>query len=105
MEKFLIFIDDADDAALYPLSRLRAMTVAANATILCKFDNSIGGTADNDHDVVTITCTADKEKDVFVALAKQLTRNNNGPLVVCDDVTGNHFHKDIVSCTITLIAA
>ena len=66
MEKFLIFIDAADDAVMYPVSRLRAMTVAADATILCKFDNSIGGTSDNDHDVVTITCTADKEKEVFV---------------------------------------
>ena len=105
MEKFMIFIDDADDAVMYPVSRLRAMTVAANATILCKFDNSIGGTSDNDHDVVTITCTADKEKDVFVAIAQQLTRNVNGPVVIVDDVTGNHCHSDISSCTITLIAS
>ena len=105
MEKFLIFIDDADDAVMYPVSRLRAMTVAADATILCKFDNSIGGTSDNDHDVVTITCAADKEKEVFVAIAQQLTRNVNGPVVVVDDVTGNHCSPHITSCTITLIAS
>ena len=37
MDKFLIFIDAADDAAMYPLSQLLGMTVAADATLLIKF--------------------------------------------------------------------
>ena len=35
----LIFIDAADDAAAYPLSRFLGMTVAADATILMKFES------------------------------------------------------------------
>ena len=37
MEKLLIFIDAADDAACYPLSSFVGMTVAANATIKMRF--------------------------------------------------------------------
>ena len=42
MDKFLIFIDAADDAAMYPMSRFLGMTVAADATILVKFSSSVG---------------------------------------------------------------
>ena len=104
--KMLIFIDAADDAAMFPVSRLRGLTVAADATVLVKFDSSIGGTADGDHDVVTITATADKELDVFKGIADAIAKpgiaGNNGYVVVCDDVNSVFAHPNILSCTITL---
>ena len=36
-DPLLIFIDDADDAAAYPLSRLYGMTVAGDGAVLMKF--------------------------------------------------------------------
>ena len=99
---FMMFIDDANDAAMYPTSRLRGMTIASSATILIQFDSSVNATADGDADLVTLTVTAGKEKAVMAAIAKQITTHVTGALVVCDDVTGNHCHADIVSCTILL---
>ena len=32
MDKFLIFIDAADDAAMYPVSKIQSLTVASDAT-------------------------------------------------------------------------
>ena len=65
--KFLTFIDAADDAATYPVDRLLGITVAGDATVLVKFESSIGsfGTDGAAADIVTLTITADKEKDVM----------------------------------------
>jgi len=95
---FLVFIDDADDAACYPASRLVSMSCAANATIKLNFESSLNDASEQD--LVTLTCTADKEKDVFLAIAKQL--ENGGTLLVADDVAGVYCHKDITACAITL---
>ena len=37
MEKFLIFIDAADDAAMYPVSSLLGITVAGDGAVIVKF--------------------------------------------------------------------
>ena len=98
MNGFLVFIDDADDAACYPASRLVAMTCAANATILMQFESTLNDA--NEKDLVTLTCTADQEKAVFLAITKQLMKG--GVVLVADDVAGEYCHKDITACAITL---
>ena len=110
-DPLLIFIDAADDAAAYPLSRLYGMTVAADATVLMKFESSIGsgGTDGSAADIITLTCTADAELAVFKGIAEKLEgakRNakNLGFVTICDDVNSVFLHKDILSCTITLDA-
>ena len=109
MEKLLIFIDAADDAACYPLASFVGMTVAADATILMKFVSSIGslGTDGAAADIVTITTTADKELDVFKGIAERiagLSRTNKdvGYVTICDDVNSVFAHKNILSCTLAL---
>ena len=107
MDKFLIFIDAADDAAMFPVSGLLGMTVAADATILINFVNTLGPNATEDkRSFVTLTCTADKELEVFKALAKAIADigsfNSDKFLVVCDDVNSVFAHSDILSCTIAL---
>ena len=53
MDKFLIFIDGTDDAAMYPLSRLLGVTVAAEGVVNLRFEPSFnGGPADGDVDTV-----------------------------------------------------
>jgi hypothetical protein len=109
MEKFLIFIDAADDAAMYPVSKIQSLTVASDATLLVKFaPGSLGEGQAASVDIVTITTTADKELVVFKALAEAITDigafNGEKFLVVCDDVNSVFAHPDILSCTIALDA-
>tara|TARA_R100000315_G_C5144342_1_gene82533 strand:- start:137 stop:466 length:330 start_codon:yes stop_codon:yes gene_type:complete len=109
MDKFLIFIDAADDAAMFPVSGLLGITVASDATILVNFVNTLGPNATEDkRSFVTLTVTADSELVVFKALAKAITDigafNGEKFLVVCDDVNSVFAHPDILSCTISLDA-
>jgi len=107
MEKFLIAIDAADDAGMWPVSRLAAVTCAGDGTVLVRFNSSVepgGGTAAA-NDLVTLTCTADTEKVVMQAIAQAINGNRNlgdGAIVLCDDVNSKFLHKNILSCTITL---
>jgi len=108
-DPLLIFIDGGDDAAAYPASRMYGMTVASNATLLMKFESSIGsgGTDGSAADIVTITTTADKELTVFKAIAEAIEvakRNtkNKGFITICDDVNSVFAHPNILSCTIAI---
>jgi len=109
IDPILIFIDAADDAAAYPLSRMYGMTVAADATIKMQFESSIGsgGTDGASSDIITLTVTADSELTVFKALAEKFSgaKANNkatGHITVCDDVNSVFAHPDILSCTLTI---
>ena len=103
--KFLIFIDGADDAAMYPAENLLACTVAADSTLLMKFKSSIGsgGTDGASADTVTLTITADKEKEVFNAIAKNIADPyGDSNLVIADDVNSVYINSNITACAITL---
>mgnify|MGYP003137532378 FL=1 len=104
MDKFLQFIDDADDAVTYPADRLLGMTVAADQTLLMKFESSIGsfGTDGAAADIITLTITADKEKDVMTAIGNEIVLGEDATIVVCDDVNDVFAHPDILSCTIAI---
>tara|TARA_R100000388_G_C7150910_1_gene114494 strand:- start:46 stop:381 length:336 start_codon:yes stop_codon:yes gene_type:complete len=104
----LIFIDAADDAAAYPLSRFRGMTVASDATILMQFEASIGDPdgSNVNTDLVTVTCTSDKELKVFKSIAAGINaakRNlSEGYVVIADDVNSTYVDSDITGIEITL---
>jgi|TARA_R110000803_G_scaffold6990_1_gene22654 hypothetical protein len=106
----LIFIDAADDAMAIPLSGFLGMTVAADATILMNFVNTLGPNATEDkRTFATLTVTADTELTVFKALAEKIAglyRANKdiGYVTICDDVNSVFAHPNILSCTISLDA-
>jgi len=115
MKKFLIFIDAADDAAMFPVSTFAGATVAADSTIIVNFQSTLGPNATEDkRSFVTLTITANKELAVFKALATKISDLTGtsgfkdaqvdaaGFLTVCDDVSGVFAHPDILSCSITL---
>ena len=109
MEKFLLVNDAADDTGMWPVSGLRAVTCAADATVLLQFAAGIHDPtgADADSDLVTLTITADKQMDVMKAIGQAINGQRNtddGVLTLCDDVNSVFLHKDILSCTITLNA-
>jgi len=109
MEKFLLVIDAADDAAMFPVTGLRAVTCAGDGTVLLQFAPGIHdptGT-DADADLVTLTVTADTEKAVMTAIGRAINGQRNtddGVLTLCDDVNSIFLHPNILSCTITLNA-
>ena len=108
MEKFLIFIDAADDAMCVPVSSLIAMTCAGDGVVILSFVNTLGPNASEDkRTIATLTCTADTEQAVFTAIAQAINGNRNlgdGVIVVCDHTNSVFLHKNILSCTITLDA-
>ena len=106
MEKFLMFIDDADDAACFPASQLLGMTCAGDGALILSFVNTLGPNASEDkRSIVTLTITADTEKAVMSEIARAINGQRNtddGLLVVCDDVNSVFLHPNILSCAITL---
>ena len=111
MEKFLLFVDDENDIAMYPVSKLAAVTCAADEAVLLRFSSGVaGGTGagGTENDLVTLTTTAGAavEKAIFEAIARACTAtgigHTDGLITVCDDINGIFLHKDILSCAITL---
>ena len=110
-EHFLIFIDAADDAATFSLSKFNGMTVAGDGQLIMNFNNSLGPNATEDkRSFATLTCTADTEKAVMIGIADAINNATNYPkntknyTVICDDVNSIFAHANILSCTITLDA-
>ena len=105
---YLTFIDAADTAYTAPVSRLLGMTIVADGALLLKFESALGTNPTEDKaTVVTLTITADKEKDVMIALAKKFNEpvyQSGGSFVVCDDVNSVFAHADILSCVFALDA-
>jgi len=104
MDKFLVFIDGADDAACYPLSNLLAMTCASDGAVLMKFKSSVGGGTGAEHDSVALTVTADSEKTVFSSIVSKINAHPNGDpfIVIADDVNSIYADSNISACAITL---
>ena len=92
-EHFLVFIDAADDAATFSLSKFNGMTVASDATLIMNFNNSLGPNATEDkRSFVTITTTADKEKDVMIGIADAINKLNSARLFsLLDGLFGSTF--------------
>jgi len=109
MDKFLIFVDAADDACMFPLSRLQSINCTGNAAIQFTFSpGSLGDGQAASIDKVVLTITADTEVAVMKALAKKITEigdfSSDPYLVVCDDVNSVFAHGDILSCVSTIDA-
>ena len=89
MEKYFLFVDAADDVAMYPVSKLAAVTCAANTTILMQFASGVaGGTGagGTESDTITLTITAGTEVAVMksIARAANATPHVNGIVDVLD---------------------
>jgi hypothetical protein len=106
VQKFLMFIDAADDAATYPAANLLAMTCASNGVLELQFKSSIGGRTGAEHDSVHLTITADTEKAVMSKIARSIHATgpgyNDGLIVVADDVNSIYLDSNITACDINL---
>ena len=109
MEKFLMFIDDGDDAATFPASQLLGMTCASDGVLILSFVNTLGPNASEDkRSIVTLTITADTEKAVMSKIARSINATgpgyNDGLIVVADDVNSIYLDSNITACAIDLDA-
>jgi hypothetical protein len=105
-ERFLIFIDGTDDAAMFPVASLLGVTVSGEGAVVLNFVNGLGPNATEDkRDFVTLTCTADAELKVFKSIADAISGNSfksNGYVVIADDVNSSYVDSDITACAISL---
>ena len=109
VQKFLMFIDDADDAACFPASQLLGMTCAGDGALILSFVNTLGPNASEDkRSIVTLTITADTEKAVMSKIARSIHATgpgyNDGLIVVADDVNSIYLDSNITACAINLDA-
>ncbi len=105
MEKFLLFVDAVDDAAMFPVSRLQSVTCDTDAQLLIKFSpGSLGDGQAASVDMVRLAITADKEKEVMTALGDEISLGNTPVVLVSDDVNSTFLTPDITGCEIILDA-
>lgn len=104
---YLLFVDGADDAAMYPASAIQSVTCAADATVLVKFaPGSLGDGQAASVDIVTLTVTSNKEAEVMKAIAQAANAPviQGGVVTVADDVNSLYISDEITACAITLDA-
>ena len=98
--KFVQFIDDADDAATFPVENLLGMTCAANGVLKLNFVSNVG---DNGGvDLAQLAITADTEKSVMKSIGEAIAFSKEAVLVIADDVNSDYVDANITGCTITL---
>ena len=109
MNKYFVFIDAADDAAMFPVERLQSVTCASDGAVVVKFSpGSLGDGQAASIDSVALTVTADTEKAVMQSIARAANATgpqyNDGVVIVADDVAGVYVDSNITACAITLDA-
>jgi|13_taG_2_1085334.scaffolds.fasta_scaffold50531_2 hypothetical protein len=103
--KFLVFVDAADDAACFPFANLQSVTCAADGVVQFKFTpGSLGTGQAASVDSVAVTIAADGEKAFFEAFANEINFGNSAAVVVADDVNSVYLGT-ASACAITLDAA
>jgi len=109
MEKYFLFVDAADDVAMFPVSKLAAVTCAANTTILMQFASGVaGGTGagGTESDTITLTITAGTEVAVMKSIARAANATgpqySDGVIVIADDVNSVYVDAGITDAAIGL---
>ena len=101
-ERYLVFVDQADKAGMWPMHDLITVRIEANGVLDVFFAPGSNGVGTNKSvDKVALTITADKEKEVMLALGRTIVDGGESVIVVCDDVASEFLHPDILSCAIT----
>ena len=116
MEKYLYFMeqtdgafDSAQDAVCYPLSALQGFSASGTATTLLMHFSGVLGQDEDAYDVVTLTITANKQKEVIEALtdrfnAPMIPGDGKQFIVVADDSNSVFADSRISGCLITTTA-
>ena len=105
MDKYLYFQDANNDAYMYPLSRFIGIVHDADTTLKMRFLSAVTGdnVAAGEVDLVTLTITTQKEKDVCAAIVAKINAHPNGDpfIVIADAVNSVYAHADITGVAAT----
>ena len=115
MEKFLYFMqetdgafDSAQDAVCYPVSSFQGFSASGTTTTLLLHFSGILGQDEDAYDVVTLTITENKQKEVMTAIAQAITGakapHSDGVIVVADDSNSVYADSRITACAIAATA-
>ena len=115
MEKYLYFMEQTDgafdaaqDAVMYPASSFKGFSASGTTTTLLLHFHGILGQDEDAHDVVTLTITANKQKEVMTAIAQAITGakvpHSDGVIVVADDSNSVYADSRITACAIAATA-
>ena len=115
MEKYLYFMeatdgqfDTAQDAVCYPVSSFQGFSASGTQTTLLLHFSGVLGQDEDAYDVVTLTITANKQKEVMTAIAQAITGakspHSDGVIVVADDTNSVYADSRITGCAIAATA-
>ena len=116
MEKYLYFMEQTDgafdaaqDAVCYPLSALQGFSASGTTTTLLMHFSGMLGQDEDAYDVVTLTITANKQKEVIEALtdrfnAPMIPGDGKQFVVVSDDSNSVFADSRITGCAIAATA-
>tara|TARA_R100001198_G_C5040959_1_gene101730 strand:+ start:118 stop:480 length:363 start_codon:yes stop_codon:yes gene_type:complete len=107
-DKYLYFMEETDgafdaaaDAVTYPLSAFRGFYATGTTTTLeMHFTPLLDHGGEDASDKVTLTITANKQKEVIAALTRLFSAQpaNDPFIVVADDSNSVFAHADITGC-------
>jgi|TARA_R100000655_G_scaffold108460_1_gene160455 membrane carboxypeptidase/penicillin-binding protein PbpC len=115
MEKFLYFMEQTDgafdaaqDAVCYPVSSLQGFSADGTTTQLALHFSGVLGQDEDAYDVVTLTITANKQKEVITSIVQAITGakapHADGMIVVADDSNSVYVDSLITACSIAATA-
>ena len=115
MEKYLYFMeatdgqfDTAQDAVCYPVSSFQGFSASGTQTTLLLHFSGILGQDEDAYDVVTLTITSDKHKEVITSIVQAITGakapHSDGMIVVSDDANSVFLDSRITGCSIAATA-
>ena len=102
--KYLYFQDANNDAYMYPAKNLLGIVHDGDTTLKLRFVSAVTGPgATTEIDLVTLTITTQKEKDVCKAIVEAI---NGGPhptgfIVIADAVNNVFVHPDVTGTAST----
>ena len=103
MDKVLYFNTGGSENAFreslaYPAKNLRGFN-CIDATSLGIYFLPILSSSDDKNDLIDLTITTGKHKDVITAIQKEISTGNANYVTVADDDNSNYLHKFITSCS------
>ena len=115
MEKFLYFMEQTDgafdaaqDAVCYPVSSFQGFSASGTTTTLLLHFSGILGQDEDAYDVVTLTITANKHKEVMTAIVQAISGakspHSDGMIIVSDDSNSVFLDSRITGCAISATA-
>ena len=113
-EKMLYFMEQTDgtfnaaqDMVTYPLSSFQGFSASGTETTLLLHFSGVLGQDEDAYDVVTLTITSDKHKEVVQALTQAFNEgpHSDGFINIADDVNSLYVNSAITSCAIAVVDA